>query len=211
MNFSSIACINAPSGSRGMNHVNGRMIMNSLNMSDNRCAYYSALRCFSSTKSGEITLLISYSSFVNNTATSSYCCLYFHQSSADRSNKMQTCNVISNKQKTNDYGLITSYSAMTINSTCILNNEATLVIAVYYGYQMTLIDTLLDDVNAKTGTIVVRDGPFTSFINALVMHETGKCVASFDSYGELTAATPKQRKTICYKSPCHFRRGYVSL
>ena len=185
--------------------------MNSLNMSSNKCTYYSALYCYSSTKSGEITFLISYSSFVNNTASSSCCCLYFDQSSADRIYKMQSCNVISNKQNINNYGLITSFSTLTINSTCILNNKATLVIAVYNGYQMTLIDTLLDDANAKTGTIVVRDGPFTSFINALVMHETGKCVASFDSFGEFTEAIPKQRKTICYKSPCHVRRGYVSL
>ena len=211
MNLSTITCIYAPSGFLNMYHQNGRMIMNSLNMSNNTCTYYSALCFGSSAKTGEISALASYSSFVNNTASSSDCCLKFDRNSADCNHKMQPCNVISNKQSTNNYGLISSNSALTISNTCILNNEATLVIAVYNNYQMTLINTLLDDVNAKTGTFVIRDGPVTSFVNALVMYETKKCIVSFDSFEILTAAISKQRKTFCYKSPCHVRRGYVSL
>ena len=211
INLSSIAYINAPSGYYSLSHGNGQIIMNSLNISNNKCTQRSAINCGSSKKSGEVTALFSYSTFVNNSATSGYSCLYFYRGSSDYNYKMQSCNVISNKQTSNSYGLISSYSPITINNTCILNNEATLVIAVYNNFRMTLIDTFFDKENAKIGTIVVENGPATSFINALVMHETGKCIASFDSFGKLTAALSKQRKSICYKSPCHIRRGYISV
>ena len=119
---------------------------------------------------------------------------------------MQSCNVISNKQNINkpndnNYGLISSWSPLTINNSCIFNNIATIVIAIYYNYELKLVDTYFDKENAKTGTIVVQNGPNTLFINALIMYETGKCIASFNYY----------EKAKCYKSPCNLKRGYISF
>ena len=187
----------------------GKQLINSLNVSMNECKGTSGIYCYASYQSGSISTLISYSSFTNNSAVSENMCICFKRYPA--SYKMQTCNVISNKQSNNNKGLIASYGEIMINDTCILNNEATLVVAVYNGYTMTLMNTFLDKQEYKTGTIVIENGFATSFVNALIMLKTGKCDATFDKFGDLGGIVSKKKRSICYKSIPHCRRNTIYM
>ena len=179
----------------------GQIILESTNVSFNECTRCSALGCYLSYRSGVISSLISFCSFSNNSATS-YNMILFDSNNQYIKNKIEACNIINNKQKTNDKGLISSESELIINDTCILNNDATLIVSVYNSYSMTIMNSYSDHPSYKTGIVAFETWAEDIFINAIVMFNTGKCIASFDSFGSITATEKRKRKSHCYKSAC---------
>ena len=105
-------------------------------------------------------------------------------------------------QACNERGLISSEGDLTINGTCIINNEAKIIVAVYNGHSMTIMNSYADHPSNITGIVAQRHWLTGAFINEILMLKTGKCIASFDSFGSITAGTDigRKRKSVCYKS-----------
>ena len=213
VNLSSYASIKAKGDmSESLTRNYGQIIFESTNISFNECKEISALYSYPSYRSGEISSLVSHCSFSNNSAHTTSSLIRFVMQNDDAKNKIEACNIINNKQKTNDKGLISSESELIINDTCILNNDATLIVSVYNSYSMTIMNSYSDHPSYKTGIVAFETWAEDIFINAIVMFNTGKCIASFDSFGSITAKidSEKKRRTFCYKSAVNYKKCGVS-
>ena len=162
--LSSFGYIKSPSGSKATSHHYGQELVKYANTSHNECAGCSAIQSVASKENKRISALFSYSSFVNNSATSNDYCIYIRPSYEESKYLIQSCNIISNKQNTNTYGLVSSSCELTIDNSCIMNNNATLVVAVYNNYKMTLINTFIDEDSSVSGDII-NNFNATSYIN----------------------------------------------
>lgn len=178
---SSIAyTVNTASACNLLSHKYGQIITKETNFSNNECKRISAIACFPSCLQGKVSCLFSFSSFSCNNANNDYGCIYFDNSNDDILNQIHACNIIKNKQKGNNLGLIFSCSRLVIDISCIANNEASTLISLGSDYTATILSTFIDVPQSMSGSIATLNAPSKSFINFIKMLQTRECVAIFE-------------------------------
>ena len=169
------------------------IICSSVNITNNECYYYPALRCYPTVKTDIITCFIIYTSIVNNSAKGGCGCILLNSGSTQI---ISTSNIINNKQDdSSTQAIIFTYGNLCINESCIIgNNEGYKVFYENGGssYQIKIINCTLDNnimtSTRYTGSFTIISSKQYSFINALTHIVTEKCDSFLDSYGTLTAA-----------------------
>jgi hypothetical protein len=96
------------------------IICSSVNITNNECYYYPALRCYPAVKTDIITCFIIYTSIVNNSAKGGYGCILLN---TDSTQIISTSNIINNKQDSSSYATILTYGNLCINESCIIGNN----------------------------------------------------------------------------------------
>jgi predicted outer membrane repeat protein len=181
----------------------GTILCPSVNLTNNVCYYYVAIRTFPTKGSGSPaseTCFISYSSIVNNTNNGGYGCIVLDRVGSSQS--INTCNIINNKQTSSSYGTIYVYANVFIKDSCILgNNENYKVFSEdYSSCKITLSNcTIDDDIFTRGryyGSVTVIKPITKSFINALSHIATQRCDSYFDSYGTLSVKPNTPSKTL---------------
>jgi hypothetical protein len=184
VNYSSISrCVIANSNSLCTLLLhNGKICCPSVNISMNKCYLRSGIYSYPYVDSNSVTCSLSYSSFVDNTATG-YTCLFLQGSGAK--NEIKSCNIIRNTQGSlSTEGTIWTPGYLTIKDSCILENKAT-----YYFYASSCTITLSNctvDSTSKYGSVVTQNTVTKSFILALNHMSTRNCHSEYDSAGTLT-------------------------
>jgi hypothetical protein len=172
----------------------GTILCPSVNITNKICYAWAVLYCQPVTGTGSPvseTFCMSYSSVVNDTANGDKGCFLLQNSAS--SHRIDTCNIMNNKQNSSSYGTISSWSNLFIKDSCILgNNEGK---AVFYqsisSNKITISNCTIDDdifTNGRySGSVTVIKTITKSFINALSHIVTQHCDSYFDSYGTLSA------------------------
>jgi hypothetical protein len=180
----------------------GKILLPSVNLTNNMCYGWTILYCSPVTGTGSPvseTFCMSYSSVVNNTANGGNVCLSLQNSAS--SQRIDTCNIMNNKQTTSGCGTIYAGSNLLIKDSCILgNNERNKVFYTdYSSVKITISNcTIDDDIFTKgrySGSVTVIKTITKSFINALSHIVTQHCDSYFDSYGTLSAKPNVPSKT----------------
>ena len=176
-------------------HCCGTILINTANVSNNKCMQSSAIRIQSFEKSGTITSNFSYTSFTNNTASTDYYCVLI---AGKVTAEMKACNVVYNYQKQSYYGLISTEGQLTITNSSILKNDSPVT------FQSTsssflLVTGCIVDYYATSGPVSIEKAAVTSFINAIFLSETGNCEAKQLAIGTLSPFVniKKTKKIIC--------------
>jgi hypothetical protein len=168
----------------------------SVNLSNNKCNYYTAMLCFPTSQD---TCYISYSSFVNNSAMGGFGCIYLEN--PDSSKYIDTCNILNNKQHSSNRALIITWGNLLIMDSCILgsNKDNRVFYEGHHLYKITISNcTIDDDIFTESryyGSITMNKSIESSFVNQLSHIVTQKCDSYFDSYGILTSITPEYALT----------------
>jgi hypothetical protein len=193
----------------------GNVLCPSVNLSNNQCNRYPALRCYITGSSGSDTCCISYSSFVNNTAdgSSGWGCVYIRNSISTASQSIVACNLINNKIASPANGIIDSGANLFIRNSCILGNAIGKTIFYTNSGSITLINCTIDDdifTNGRyIGSVTVSKTIQSTFINALSHIATRKCDSYFDSYGSLTVKLNAPTGSCRYLISCNIRRPLI--
>jgi hypothetical protein len=205
VNYSSIVrCVNENSGSRfTFYHCNGINYCQSVNISMNKCGYYSGIIYHPFVDSSSVTCSVSYSSFVNNHVIG-YACIAFNRGGPKH--EIKYCNIIRNSQSSTSDGLIRICGNTWIDDSCILENTATTIFWVYSSYKITLSNCTVDS-TSKYGSVVTQSTVTKSFIHGLNHMSTRNCNSEYDSAGTLSAipyVSRTTKKEFCYTSKlCH--------
>ena len=170
-----------------MDHVQGKININAMNISHNKCSSISGIYCspFRDTNSNYQLCLISLSSFVNNTAHTNSMCMSFDVEITTK--EIRTCNIVRNTQKCSENGIIYTYGNLNIIDSCLLGNDEKHCILYAQSYTITIKNCTFEGSVNTGGIVKITKRVTKSFINALVHINTQKCVAQFDSVGDLTA------------------------
>jgi hypothetical protein len=197
VNYTSIVrCVTESSNSWCTFYLrNGKICCPSVNMSMNKCAYYSAISCNAYADSSSFTCSLTYSSFVNNYG-SGYRCVYFNKGGSKH--EMICCNVLRNTQGSNSNGVIESYGTLVIKDSCILENTANYIYYVYSSYSITLSNCTVDKTKCNQN-LIIQNTVTKSFILGLDHMSTLNCQAEYDSAGTLTAipSYTQTKKIFC--------------
>jgi hypothetical protein len=200
VNYSSIvSCLNPRSNSNNMIGIGGGMVFcPSVNVSMNKCGYYSGILAYPYTDSNSVTCSFSYSSFVDNNCPG-YTCIYFNRVGAKY--EMISCNVLRNTQSSGLYGIIFTYGILNIKDSCILENTAT---NIFYSssssYPITLTNCTVDK-TTNNGYLTTQNTVTKSFILGLNHMSNQICHSEYDSAGTLTAVpyvSQTTKKLFCY-------------
>jgi predicted outer membrane repeat protein len=126
VNYSSISrCVNEISNSCQMlYHDYGKFYCPSVNISMNKCQYYSGIYCYPFSDSSSATCSLSYSSFADNNAFG-YTFVLFNNGGAKY--EIKCCNILRNTQGTTSYGTIYANGILMIDDSCILENTASII------------------------------------------------------------------------------------
>jgi hypothetical protein len=186
VNYSSISrCVNEKS-----NHYYslclqyGIIYCPSLNISMNKCNYYTGICCYPFIDSNSVTCSLSYSTFADNNAFG-YGCIYFCRGEAKY--EIKSCNILRNTQGTTSYGTIFTKGILNIEDSCILENTAsTIFYSSSSSYTITLTRCTVDKTTSN-GYLTTQNTIPKSFILALNHMSTQNCNAKYDSVGTLTA------------------------
>jgi hypothetical protein len=171
----------------------GTIQVSKTNESFINCLNHAGLRLGSSGSDGELMGTVSYSTFYNNTATSSMC-VFFAYCTARIQNQMVSCNVIKNAQSTsaNSNGIIEFNEATGIQSTSILQNSGGQILYNNYADRIVSLSNCATDFGSQTrGSITIKNVPATTFINSLVHLAIAECEAMYK-------ATTKQNQIACF-------------
>jgi hypothetical protein len=201
-NYSSISrCVNAESNSHyTLRLLYGKICCPSVNISINKCQYYSGIYCNPLSDSSSVICSFSYSTFTDNIANG-YNCIRLSTSGANY--EIKSCNILRNTQvDLNTYGTIITWGNSAIEDSCILENTATYIFyQAHSSYTITISNCTIDS-NSKTGNVVTRNTVTKSFILALKHMSTQNCHSEYDSAGYLTPIiqTPSSSKKqkVCY-------------
>jgi hypothetical protein len=156
------------------------------NFTNNECYYCSAFCCDSQRSSTSEMCIITYCSVVNNTANGSNNCIRLYYSGS--THRIDTCNIINNKQTTTGSGTIYASANVLIKDSCILgNNEGNTVFYVASSSCKITVSNCTVDNNRCSGSVIFTKTAERPFIHALSHIVTRKCDSNFDSYGTLTA------------------------
>jgi hypothetical protein len=183
----------------------GNILCPSVNSTNNVCYYYTALRTVPTPGTGSPTsetCCISYSSIVNNTASGHICIMIDRTSTSQR---IDTCNIINNKQSTSSFAIIYSNGNLLIKDSCIIGNDENNKIFYVSSCRITLSNCTIDDgvfTNGRySGDVTVIKTITKPFINALSHISTYHCDSYYDSYGTLTGKPNVPSKTSrCFMS-----------
>jgi hypothetical protein len=203
VNYSSITrCVSESSNS---NHIlyllDGKICCQSINMSMNKCQYYSGIYCFPYPDSNSFMCSLSYSSFTDNNAAGYYSICFGYGSTKY---EMKSCNVLRNTQGSGSYGIIYANGITNIEDSCIIENTATYIFySTSSSYPITLINSTVDK-TTNNGYLTTKNTVTKSFILGLNHISTRNCYSEYDSAGYLTVISAK--KKICYTfNYCHSR------
>jgi hypothetical protein len=179
LNYSSISrCVNENSMSYAPLRLdNGKICFPSVNVSNNKCSYYSVIYSFPVQDSNSVTCSFTYSSFVDNNATE-YICLYFLTGNAKY--EIKYCNILRNTQVSNTRGIIYTNGNLTIEDSCILENKANYIFYASSPYIITLSNCTVDSLSNSNG-LMIQSIITKSFIHALNHMSTQNCHAEYDS------------------------------
>jgi hypothetical protein len=185
----------------------GNILCPSVSITNNKCTRYVAFWCAPIVGTGSPiseTCCISYNSIVNNTASGGHSCLFL--TTAGSSQRIDTCNIINNKQTSSEYGTILTDANLLIKDSCILgNNEKYKVFYAISSYKITISNCTIDNnifTNGRYyGSVTVIKTITNTFINALSHISTHLCDSYFDSYGTLSAKpNVPSEKSLCLMS-----------
>jgi hypothetical protein len=217
INDSSIAHTSKDSSSSEMvlNLFYGNILIPSSNLTNNECLYIPVLYCSPVTSSEVETFCMSYSSIVNNTANGRNGCLSIYQ--AISSQRIDTCNIIDNKQTSTSGGTIDISGNMLIRDSCILGNNKGY--KVFYqatsSCKITISNCTIDDdiftASRYYGSVTVNKNIERAFINALSHIATRICDSYFDSYGTLTMKQSTPTRKPRYLISCNYNRPMNDL
>jgi hypothetical protein len=120
-------------------------------------------------------------------ANGGYICFRLCSSSSSSTTRLDTCNIINNKQTTSTYGTIYVYAVVLIKDSCILgNDEGRTCFYADSSYKITVSNCTIDN-NIFYGSVIFTKSIESSFIHALSHIATRICDSYFDSYGTLSA------------------------
>jgi len=218
INYSSIVCcVNEISSSNYIFYLcYGKICCPSVNSSMNRC-YYNLIACNPYSDSSSVTYSISYSTFADNHAI---CHTGFALWRGYAKYEFKSCNIIRNTQvSTSTHGTFLSYGYLTIENSCILENNANYIVHTAYSNYPTTLSNCTVDKTASNGYLTIKNTVTKSFIQALNHMSTQNCHAEYDSAGYLTAITPPppslKKQIRCYTYGDSFYqsqlRDFVSL
>ena len=160
----------------------GTIQINTVNLSNNICNYYSAVYAYpSSTSSSNTACSITYSS-INSNEAKEYTIIWFDRNT---NYEITQSNIINNKvPTTSNNGLIQTYGPTDIKDCCIMNNVAKYIIAGYNGYTYLKNCSIDFTLNGNIlGSVSISETAETSFIIPIVC--TNYCHASYDSTGDI--------------------------
>jgi hypothetical protein len=183
-NYSSITCcVNAKSNSHYTLYLyNANIRCPSINISLNKCQYYSGIYCQPYGDSNSVTCSFSYSSFADNVANG-YTCIHL---SINTKYEIKSCNIIRNTQGgLNSYGTIATWGNLMIYDSCILENNATYIFYQGSSYLITVLNCTVDS-TSNNKNLNIRNTVTKSFFLALKHMSTQNCHAEYDSIGSLT-------------------------
>jgi hypothetical protein len=199
-NYSSISrCVNAESNSHyNLRLRNGKICCPSVNISLNKCQYYSGIYCNPLSDLNSVTCSFSCSTFVDNTANGHNCI----RLATTANYEIKSCNILRNIQiSLGSEGTIASWGNLAVEDSCILENTANCIFYQGSSYTITISNCTVDS-NSKTGNVVTRNTVTKSFILALKHMSTQNCHSEYDSAGYLTPIiqTPSSSKKqkVCY-------------
>jgi hypothetical protein len=189
----------------------GNILCPSVNSTNNECKYYAALHTCPKEGTGSPaseTCCVSFSSFVNNTANGYSCVLLDRYTTSQR---IDTCNIINNKQTSSSIGIIYAYTNLLIKDSCIIGNDKTNKV-LYEGWsscKITISNCTIDNdifTNGRYyGSVTIIKTNDKTFINALSHISTLRCDSYFDSYGTLTGKPNIPSKTARSFMSCYFK------
>jgi hypothetical protein len=186
---------------------NGNILCPSVNITNNECRYYPALRFVPTGAQSTYTCNISYSSIVNNTAKDGYG--YIDLNRYPSSHFIYTCNILNNNQTdTSRYATIYAYANVLVKDSCILgNNKGNRVFYEdYSSCKITISNCTIDDdiftSGRYYGSVTFSQSIERTFINALSHIQTQKCDSYFDSYGILSVKPNIPSKRVRYFLSC---------
>jgi hypothetical protein len=185
VNYSSIVrCVNGRSDSYyALGLCFGKICCPSVNISMNKCQYYSGILCWPLKDSNSITCSLTYSSITDNIAPG-YNFIWLNTGGAKY--EIKSCNILRNSQVSSSYGIIYTSGNLKIEDSCILENTATYIF--HQGsssYTITLSNCTVDS-TSKYGNVVTQNTVSKSFIHALNHMSTQNCHSEYDSAGYLT-------------------------
>jgi hypothetical protein len=200
VNYSSISrCGDKNPNSRyTLYHDYGKICYTSVNISMNKCNYYSGIFCYPYSDSNSVTCSLLYSSFTDNSA-SQYTCIWFNRGGAKY--EIKYCNILRNTQVSTSYGIIITTGILNIEDSCILENTAANIFhSSSSSYPITLTNCTVDK-TTNNGYLTIRNTVTKSFFLGLNHMSTQNCHSEYDSVGTLTAipfvSNPTKRE-FCY-------------
>jgi hypothetical protein len=188
INYSSFArCVNENSNAHytvcleyGINYCP------SVNSSNNKCHQGSGISVYPYGDSNSVTCSFTYSSFADNIANG-YTCIYLWRSTSIF--EIKGCNIIRNSQTSlSSQGTIYSSGKLTIEDSCILENEANCIFYIASSCTVALSNCTVDSTSSNRG-ITILNTVTKSFILALNHMSTQNCHSGYDSAGTLTPIT----------------------
>jgi hypothetical protein len=202
VNYSSISrCVSVNSYSHySLCNSNGKICCPSVNISMNKCHWYSGIYCQPCYDSKSFTCSISYSSFTDNIATLSICIQFWTENA---NCEMKSCNILRNTQGSlSEFGTIRTIDNVIIEDSCILENNAYTILYTHSSsYTITLSNCTVDKTTVNGG-LIIQNTVTKSFILALNHMSNLICHSEYDSAGTLTpiiqTSSPlKKQKLYC--------------
>jgi hypothetical protein len=180
------------------------------NFTNNELYCSSAFCCHSSRSTTSETCWITYCSVVNNTANGGYICIRLYSSSS--THRLDTCNIISNKQTTTTQGTIYAYTNILFKDSCILGNDEGKTFFYFYSssYKITVSNCTIDNTRyTGGGSVILTQTIKRSFIHALSHIVTRSCDSYFDSYGTLTAKPIVPSRSSRFYMSCNNQKPMI--
>jgi hypothetical protein len=200
-NYSSITrCVNEMPNSYITFRLDyGKICCPSVNISMNKCHYYSGFYSLPLMDSNSITCSLTYTSFTDNNSTN-HTCIHFWTAATNC--EMKSCNILRNTQSSLYIGgtfyLIVN---LMIEDSCILENKANCIfLQSDFSCTITLSNCTVDS-TSHNRNLVIQNTITKSFIHALNHMFTRNCHSEYDSVGTLTPiiqhSSSKNQKHLC--------------
>jgi predicted outer membrane repeat protein len=209
VNYSSISrCVNEGSDSLyTLGLKSGKICCPSVNMSMNKCQWYSVIGCWPLQDSNFVTCSFTHSSFTDNIANG-HTCIWLNTHYAEY--EIKSCNILRNTEVSSRYGIIYTSGNLKIEDSCILENTGTYIFYQYYSsYTITLSNCTVDK-TSNNQKLTIQNTVEKSFILALNHMSTQNCHSEYDSAGTLTPIiqTPSPSKKplrLCTCGKCFYQ------
>jgi hypothetical protein len=181
VDYSSISrCVNTISNAwSNLNLRGGKVCCSSVNMSMNKCDVRPAIDCDSYGSSDSPTCSVTFSSFADNIAIRAISIFF---SSGGSAYVIKSCNIIRNSNSEISSGIVHSWKNLTIEDSCIIENNANIIFSVASTFTITLSGCTLDK-TTSSGTLTIQNTVTKSFVLALNHMSTRNCPAENDYLG----------------------------
>jgi hypothetical protein len=208
VNYSSIVrCVNERSSSHHVFRLYyGKICCPSVNVTMNRCYYYSGITCCSFADSSYVTCSLLYSTFVDNNALDHL--IFFFISGPQY--EMKCCNILRNTHPHSYFGIVSTWGDLLIEDSCILENNAKYVFYSGTSYTITLSNCTVDKTTISVGSLTLQSTVTNSFIHGLHHMSTQNCHSKYDSAGYLTVIpniSSPSKKVFCYTNKINHCQG----